>query len=159
TTRSAKPADIAIPAVPAKADAAALGIPIIAAVHMSASWHYPEMPESPDYFRLLTCCGLQADLAADSGGVASVGCLRLESFDSPLLAGLLGNASKYHRPRLELTAAGTRRIPASGGELFRAQISPARSCSALGGAGRKNHGEGHGSSAPARQRECHKSAS
>ena len=23
------------------------------------------MPESPDYFRLLTCCGLQADLLAD----------------------------------------------------------------------------------------------
>ena len=25
------------------------------------SWHHPEMPKSPDYFRLLTCCGPPAD--------------------------------------------------------------------------------------------------
>ena len=31
------------------------------AVH---TWHHPEMPERPDYFRLLTCCGLRADLPA-----------------------------------------------------------------------------------------------
>jgi len=28
-------------------------------------WHHPEMPENPDYFRLLMCCGRPADLLAD----------------------------------------------------------------------------------------------
>ena len=32
------------------------------AVH---TWHYPEMPEGPHYFRLLTCCGPRADLPTD----------------------------------------------------------------------------------------------
>jgi len=27
---------------------------------------HPEMPDSPDHFRLLTCCGLSADLPAET---------------------------------------------------------------------------------------------
>src|SRR6516225_5998478 len=38
---------------------------VIAASAHDRSWHYPEILERPDYFRLLTCCGLGADLLAD----------------------------------------------------------------------------------------------